>query len=363
MDLTASYIRHFPGLAEAVAACRPTQQHTSLLERLRTVPSLESIGLAASRGDKWYMKRKVYTADGATVADDHQVWLANEVRRDGGDLVATCARLDAAKYRLGLCRITTLYLVAPGPTGAASDVTQIEVDQEEEVIDRELQPGHAWSVPRTLDALVREAEQGPPIPEEERALVGPPTYRLLRTIDVEAWLQAADALEDVRREVLRDRRYRVTSASIPQSIVRTQDDLDPGWDRLPGKHRRFFQDWERSSAGSHRLCDHWVLNLTDWTDPRTGHRSMELIPLWVFNRPLAKVDARRGSDIDLFGRLQKLDRRVGAPFAWFFYMVHGNRVEADAGERVIRAAEAGTIVLPECDYRVLKDWQAHPYGF
>lgn len=44
-------------------------------------------------------------------------------------------------------------------------------------------------------------------------------------------------------------------------------------------------------------------------------------------------------------------------------MLHGNRVDGDAAERVIRAAEAGTIVMPECDYRALKDWQDSRYGF
>ena len=44
-------------------------------------------------------------------------------------------------------------------------------------------------------------------------------------------------------------------------------------------------------------------------------------------------------------------------------MLHGNRVHAWAGHRVIAAAEEVTIVLPEHDYRVLKSWQAEPYGF
>lgn len=41
----------------------------------------------------------------------------------------------------------------------------------------------------------------------------------------------------------------------------------------------------------------------------------------------------------------------------------GNRVDDAAGHRVIKAAEAGTIVLPEHDYRVLKGWEQNPYGF
>ena len=43
-------------------------------------------------------------------------------------------------------------------------------------------------------------------------------------------------------------------------------------------------------------------------------------------------------------------------------MLHGNRVSSEAGERVLRDAEAGLIVLPERDYRVLKGWQTEPYA-
>jgi len=65
----------------------------------------------------------------------------------------------------------------------------------------------------------------------------------------------------------------------------------------------------------------------------------------------------------VFRKLEKLDRRVGVPFAWFFFMLHGDRVDQDVARRVIQAAEAGQIVLPEHDCRVLKAWEAYPYGF
>lgn len=61
--------------------------------------------------------------------------------------------------------------------------------------------------------------------------------------------------------------------------------------------------------------------------------------------------------------MQTLDRRVGVPFGWYFYMLHGNRVTDGAGHRVLEAAEQGLIVLPEHDYQVLRAWKARPYGF
>lgn len=218
-----------------------------------------------------------------------------------------------------------------------------------------------WREPRSLGDLLRE--DGPVLPGHQQRHVRTNAYRLRRIIDVQSWLKVADALEQVRREVFRERLYRVTRSEDPGSVcVKTADELFPGWDRFAGKHRRFFEDWRRSSAGQARLCDHWVFDMRDATDP-SGKRTLSLIPLWTFDRPLAKVDAHKGSDYEFYGRLQKLERRVGVTFGWFFYAVHGNRVESDSVVRVIRAAEAGTILLPECDYQVLKDWEAEPYGF
>jgi hypothetical protein len=146
-------------------------------------------------------------------------------------------------------------------------------------------------------------------------------------------------------------------------VIQTHDELFPKWDRFPARHRRLFDDWRRSSAGqSAQLCDHWFLDLSDHTSQQ-GERSMTLVPQWTFRQQLAEVKARKGGAYELYGALQKLDRRVGVPFGWYFFMLHGNRVTSDVGERVIEAAEAGQIVLPERDYRVLKDWQAQAYGF
>ncbi|MFJ1258775.1 hypothetical protein [Cupriavidus sp. CuC1] len=63
------------------------------------------------------------------------------------------------------------------------------------------------------------------------------------------------------------------------------------------------------------------------------------------------------------GRAPPIRLRVGHAFAWFFFMLHGNRLGSWAGEQILAEAEAGTIVLPEYDYRVLKDWSREPYGF
>ena len=75
------------------------------------------------------------------------------------------------------------------------------------------------------------------------------------------------------------------------------------------------------------------------------------------------MNASSGDVYGLFSKLQTIDRRVQVPFGWYFYMLHGNRVHDDAGKRVLEAAEGGLIVLPEHDYRVLRNWADRGYGF
>ena len=127
---------------------------------------------------------------------------------------------------------------------------------------------------------------------------------------------------------------------------------------------RFFDDWMRSSAGQggRRVSEHWFFETSDWNDGRTP-RSMSITPQWGFRGLIAKVEARGSTAYGVYDKLLKLDQRVGVPFGWFFYMLHGNRVTQEAANAVIKAAEEGKIFMQERDYRVLKDWEAVGYAF
>ncbi|HDR9140873.1 TPA: hypothetical protein QDB11_005604 [Burkholderia vietnamiensis] len=57
------------------------------------------------------------------------------------------------------------------------------------------------------------------------------------------------------------------------------------------------------------------------------------------------------------------DERIGHRFAWYFHGLHGNLILSGQMERVLEAAEAGLIVLPEHDYQVLRRWGDNQYGF
>jgi hypothetical protein len=62
--------------------------------------------------------------------------------------------------------------------------------------------------------------------------------------------------------------------------------------------------------------------------------------------------------------LSNFDQQAGYPFAWYFYMLHGNRVSSSAGGVVARAIMDGRISpLPDCDTKVLLRWNSDKYGF
>lgn len=131
------------------------------------------------------------------------------------------------------------------------------------------------------------------------------------------------------------------------------------------KEFRFSLDWQASSAGRSgaRLCDHWWLELKDYT--YEGERHMAFIPQWAqadggLNLP--QIEAG-GSIFSLMDALERFDRKAVYPSAWFFYMVHRNRMGRAVGEMVVEGIKGGKIGLPECDKNVLLLWGERPYGF
>ncbi len=363
-----------PEVTELIGACSPEPKHAALLSVLRRFEALAEAKLVTKRGgdgSHYLSRRKVLTASGAVVHDDHVAWLREELESDGGDAPSTFARLARSGYLLSKCDLTRLYFVHDRAGESQADFIQIVVLQENERLDVRAFSDFAWFTPKDLADLV-DLAVGPELPEADRRDVGLPRYRLESLIDVEAFVREAEAQDHRLRAGVRARTYAVTASYRPAAEqkagpedVRTHDELFPGWDKYPVKTRRLFLDWANSSAGRSgaRLCDHWVMTFSDWVDPSTGQRHLSLVPNWTFAKQLAKVEARKGDAYTHFGRLLTLDRRVKVPFGWYFYMLHGNRVDSESAERVLADAEAGLIVLPEHDYRVLSAWHEQPYAF
>ncbi|MGB4010912.1 MAG: hypothetical protein WBL16_08045 [Zwartia sp.] len=361
-----------PGLAQAVAACVPEPTHRALISCLRAFGQLSDAKLATTRGgdDGHYLvRRKVLASNGAVVHEDHQVWIKEQLALDAGDASKTFTRLLDAKYLLSKCQLTKIYLVHDKGTDNPAAFVQVAIRQEDEFIDARAFDKYVWRTPANLADLL-DAVEGDPVPTGDRSRVRPPAYMLEAVVDVDAFVAEAEAIDAQVRKLLHQRTYKVTGSIAPldgaqTGEVKTHSELFPGWDRHPHKSRRLFNDWKNSSAGRSgaRLCEHWVMQLSDWTDPTNKNRALGLVPMWTFPQKIARIDASKGDTYTHFGKLQTLDRRVKVPFGWYFYMLHGNLVGDGSGKRVVADAEDGLIVLPEHDYRVLKAWREYGYGF
>lgn len=361
-----NYKLNIPGLAEAVAAAAPHKKHKHLLAALEKATGQAGWKIATTRDDSgWWSKRKVLDKNGAVLAEDHTAWLRIQLAADAGDMPTARKRLQAGGYQLSKCHISEIYFVRDRG-GAPWNFAQARCVQEHEVVDRPLFSD--WDRNKTyagedFDDFARDAEDGYEHPEEQRTPIRADSYALSETIDCTAFLDLLDQEDENEREKARQKRFKLinpdgSAESVPYSR------LDPNFDKFHHKARRFYTDWEQSSAGQSgaRLSDHWITKANDYTDP-AGKRWVSFIPMWTHTNKIAVIDAEKSSDFDLYSKLQKLDERVGAPFAWYFYMLHGNLVTATAGERIVALAEQGVIDLPEQDYQVLRRWRNRQYGF
>ena len=356
------YDLNVPGLAEAVAACKPEKGHKTLVDTLQRLPGLESVRLATTRhedGGSYMQAHAVYTAAGERVHDDHEAWLRAELAADGGHVMTTFRRLQPLGYKLARTNIVDLHLVADHG-GAQDAFWQLLVYLQDERLTNEL---FNWCTTFRDERDLIDKAVGQKLPEDQQQRTSPPSYKLAQAIDMQRFMQLVDQLDTQERADLRQRNYVATDNE--GTVTMSHAEIDPGFDCYPCRARRLFNDWSASSAGRSgaRLCEHWIMDTSDWTDPKTGKRFVNLVPAWTFSKKLAKVEAHKGDPYAFYGKLQTLDRRVGVPFGWYFYMLHGNRVGDGAGHRAIKAAEDGLIVMPEHDYDVLRAWRDRTYGF
>lgn len=362
-DPIRGYLLQIPGLHEAVASAAWSAGHKHLLSAIRAHEPLASAKLVKESNEGGRLiKRKVLTAGGDLVHEEMDVWLRQELERDHGHAANTFNRLKSQGYLITECELEKLFIVQDNG-GDQDNFVQLQVFTENEFVDRRLFSGYVYSLPKDFRDLATMAEEGDPFRDDARKRYRPATYRLIEAVDIAKYLIDIDAAEQLRRERAQQKRLLVTNVGTGETQHVTAAELDPTFGQFPAPGRRLFDDWTRSSAGREaRICDHWVIKTNDHTDDN-GRRHIGLVPSWTFGQKLAEVKSRNATSYALFAQLEKLDRRVKAPFAWYFFMLHGNRVKEGAGYSAIRAAESGEVVLPEHDYRILKNWEKAPYGF
>jgi hypothetical protein len=251
-----------------------------------------------------------------------------------------------AGYRLTERR-PRLHIFVYDRGGAQENFVQLEVWEEQEFVERELFPrDDHWGLP-DLDELRRGSPGMALVERSEPRDLGVPQYRLEHVIDMQKFIAIGNAAYTARRRAEGDRRWLETNSTTGEQRVVTARELMPGYDQVRWESQRFFDDWAASSAGraGERACRRWSFNTSDYTDPK-GVRHLSFVPQWAHTCKIAELKNTGKLPVHhLYGKLMQLDARIGMPFAWYFYGLHG------------------LIGLPEHDYAVLRRWHETPYGF
>ncbi|AOI94081.1 hypothetical protein WS58_16480 [Burkholderia pseudomultivorans] len=350
-------------LATIVATTLVTPKHDELLTAFAARTDFRGARHVKTRDEFGAQPARVIDANGREIAADYGAWIDVQLAAHGGSARAVWSAYREAGYLLVEVEPLLHYFMYDRG-GDQENFVQIEVWEEREFVEREVFPRDlSWGLPDEHD--LRSGQCSVPVESFERRLVGAPRYRLRAVTDMQRFLALAEEVYRVRRQRDGDRLMVETNVQTGETREVRVRDLGPGYHEPQWRGRRFFDDWAASSAGraGERICRRWVFKTEDYDDRRSG-RHLEYVPAWTHTRKIAEL--RNTSKLDaysLYGRLNQFDARIGHAFAWYFYGLHGNLVLSGQIERVLEAAEAGLIVLPEHDYQVLRRWGDDQYGF
>lgn len=316
------------GLAQAIAeacvripAAPGLSGQTALAQELARIAPQLAFREALARGG-WYRLGGVVDGQGRHVADDLERWVADELARHDDDLAAVAT--EHAGQQLWATRLTgkTHYWVARTGPGAA-DFLQVEIEELQEVVCHALfAEGEA---PASVEDLVDPRDA---CPGSQNAL-GMPFYRLRRVTAIADFLAAMRAQKPE-----------------PQPI------------------HRFVADWERSSAGhASDFSHHWVVAVREHLD-RYRQPIKSATPVAVLNGAPPRFESAYGArGLALAAALQRFDKQLGYPLAWFFHMLTTRAVPHAVATVVVEDVQGGFRYLPDRDVQVVRDWLHRPYGF
>lgn len=298
----------------------PGQNEDVLLNKLQSLIPDFPVRLALT-GDEWYKLGGVVDMDGKRIASDLIEWVERTYLECGQNLQTLIDYTLEQKLIATKQTGKTLYFVVQ--TGdQAEDFVLIEIDKTHEVTDRMLvDESHP---PEDLEEFIDPLQ---PFCIESFGL-GHSRYTYRRKTDVKLFMEVIN-------------------------------------ERHPDEHpvQRFMDDWNRSSAGQKQcLSEDWLIRPYRHTG-RFGEQivNVEIINIHKNNLPhLEDFAGKKG--IALSNVLNRFDRQVGYPFAWFFYMTKGKGVSTHSAESVYKDISGDFAYLPERDEAVLRDWIARPYN-
>lgn len=378
-----SELLNYNEIAMAVADALVTDDHAALLDALHArYPSAKIRLISEREGRSW--QPGIIDREGNRVAESLVAWIDQELAAAGGDAREVWRRHKDS----GLVRTeyqgSMLYFTAPYGTDPDA-FYQIEVLVGAETTCSLLfDPDVSLSfAPEDRGDLI----SGPTFifsPDEKKTLSNP-GYQFVELVNVRRFLRdlvEADKAEklsqlpEMERKLIHIKRVDCCEMIGPGTFQTEEKEevtpfleMFPNWLTSLPSAARFFQDWAESSAGKegHKLCDHWLVQNNIWT-AENGLKKYYFCPQWAdADGGLDLPEISPDWDASPYGVMESLsefDRQAGYPFAWFYYLVHGNRITSSAGSVVAKAILAGKMhPLPECDERVLLRWYEHQYGF
>ncbi|MEW8285684.1 MAG: hypothetical protein AB2672_16745 [Candidatus Thiodiazotropha endolucinida] len=270
-----------------------------------------------SRGN-WHRLGGVVDGDYRQVSDNISHWAERESQGDVDNLVAKYMGMGYFATRLAG---NTHYFTAPTGKGP-HEFLQLEIEELQQVVDRPLVE-RDWfpdSIEEFLDPL--------DYPRLEPEPVGKSYYRFRRLTPIDKLVTEKSAGNHARQKL-----------------------------------QRFFNDWMVSSAcESEHFCRHWVLALREFTN-RDSEIRINAKPVSVFAGQLPDLPAAdRLSGSALANAVHGYDRVLGYPFAWYFMMLGSTASNYTLADAVLQDLMGAYDYLPKRDLKVLREWEAKPYG-
>lgn len=366
-------------LAATITAAPVANDHAGLLTALRfRYPDTEFRLVGTRNGRSW--EPGIIDQDGNRVTYSLGEWINQELAAADGDAREMWQRYkDSRLFRTEWVG-SVLYLAAPyGPDPDA--FFQLEVLAGEEVTTRLMfDPSPSWEPADRFDLV----SGGVPLEEEQRRVLSPARYQLDQLTNIRRFLRELAEVEranrlaklpEMEKKVIHNVHTIIGPQVGPGEREFSQEEkftpfleLFPDWlDREPSAIR-LFRDWMESSAGRSgaRLCEHWFIQTGEWTD-NDGLRFLSLTPQWAdadggLDLPEITPDWE-ASPYGVMESLSQFDQDAGYPFAWYFYMLHGNRIAHSAGSVVAKGIKDGKLRFSDHDELVLLRWYECQYGF
>ena len=294
-----------------------TEDHKKLQQLLKSFfPELE-FSPVLSRGN-WYRLGGIVDKEYQRVSNNIALWAENECSGDVEQIITE--HVDSGYFATRVSGKTHFFTASCGDN--IEDFIQLEIEELNEVIDRPL-VDKDW-FPDSLEEFIDPLDY----PRLEPEAVGKSQYKFRRISSI------ADLLNG-----------------------------EEFYFKIPQNLKRFFNDWQQSSAMENKpFCHYWILALREYKG-RDGDIRLTVKPVSTYADKLPDLppsEHLHGSELSK--AIHNYDRQLGYPFAWYFIMLSSKASNYSLAEAVLCDQMGAYDYLPAKDFNVLRKWEESPYG-